>query len=230
MGPTSTLETPWNRPRRPPRPVPRKAKEYIEEAKNILGGIAQKLEEVEYSAGRAREVLSAAVKDAAKAGKADEAQAPEPQAAARQAAEVPEELAKAVDNRKAFKKARELWVKTRDKAVEDLEQVKQGARNAYMDDLEQFPVVQRKLGDLDEILDNLNDDLRVTLDAYVSTPLRNQQKMQELADEAKQLLGGYMSYVQKSPLLDGIDQKEFANVTMKAPLLKALKQLERAIV
>ena len=204
--------------------------ESIKEAESILGGIAQKLEEVEYSSERARAVLSSVAKDSPQADKGGESKDQEAQTAPRQTTEVPEELAKAVDNRKAFKKARQLWVKTRDKAIEDLEQVKQGARNAYMDDLEQFPVVQRKLGDLDEILDNLNDDLRVTLDAYVSTPLRNQQKMEELAEEAKQLLGGYMSYVQKSPLLDGIDQKEFANVTMKAPLLKALKQLERAIV
>lgn len=215
--------------------------EYIKEAESILGGIDQKLEEVDYSSERARGVLSSAVKDSQQDGeqeqkgqtqaeKGGESKDQEAQIAPRQAAEVPEELAKAVDNRKAFKQARQLWVKTRDKAIEDLETVKQGARNAYMDDLEQFPVVQRKLGDLDEILDNLNDDLRVTLDAYVSTPLRNQQKMEELAEEAKQLLNGYMSYVKKSPLLDGIDQKEFANVTMKAPLLKALQQLERAIV
>ena len=133
------------------------------------------------------------------------------------------------DLRKEFKQARKEWVAVRDQAIQDLEAVKDAIRDHYLDDQDQFPVVMEKLGELDEIMDNLNDDLRDTLDAYISTSRKQASRLTELGGQAKQLLADYVRYVNTSPLLAAIDQKEFADVTLKAPIERALKKLARTI-
>jgi hypothetical protein len=87
----------------------------------------------------------------------------------------------------------------------------------------------KKIKELDEIMDNLNDDLRDALDAYVSTPLKQQDRLREAADNARQLLDKFTRYVEKSPLLAAIDAKEFANVQIKAPMMTAMRDLARTI-
>lgn len=53
-----------------------------------------------------------------------------------------------------------------EQAIQDLEAVKDGIRDYYLDDPESF---RSKLGELDAIMDNLSDDLRDVLDMYVTT-------------------------------------------------------------
>jgi hypothetical protein len=93
----------------------------------------------------------------------------------------------------------------------------------------QFPIAMKKIKELDEIMDNLNDDLRDALDAYVSTPLQQQDRLREAAANARQLLEKFTKYVEKSPLLAAIDAKEFANVQIKAPMMTAMRDLARTI-
>jgi hypothetical protein len=133
------------------------------------------------------------------------------------------------DLRKEFKLARKKWVAVREKAEEDLEVVKDGVRNHYMSDVEQFPIAMNSLKKMDEIMDNLSDDLRDALDAYVSTPLAQQAKLQEFGTRARDLVDSFVSYVDKSPLLDAIDKKEFADVQIKAPVSAALRELAKTI-
>jgi hypothetical protein len=117
----------------------------------------------------------------------------------------------------------------RQKAEQALEVVKDGVRNHYLDDVEQFPIAVNKLKELDAIMDNLSDDLRDALDAYVSTPLRQQERLRELGSQARQLVETFADYVEKSPLLDAIDQREFADVEIKRPMSKALRELAKTI-
>jgi hypothetical protein len=131
--------------------------------------------------------------------------------------------------RKEFKQARAKWVATRKKADQDIEAVKDGVRDHYLTDPVQFPIAMKKIKELDEIMDNLNDDLRDALDAYVSTPLKQQDRLRETADNARKLLEKFTKYVETSQLLDAVDAKEFANVEIKAPMMTAMRDLARTI-
>jgi hypothetical protein len=131
--------------------------------------------------------------------------------------------------RKEFKEARKRWVAIRKKADQDIEIVKDGVRDYYLTDPVQFPIAMKKLKELDEIMDNLNDDLRDALDAYVSTPLKQQDRLHEMATNARQLLDNFTKYVNDSALLTAIDQKEFADVQIKAPMMAAMRDLARTI-
>jgi hypothetical protein len=133
------------------------------------------------------------------------------------------------DRRREFKKARAAWVAAKIKAEEDLEQVKDGARTAYLADAKQFPKIVQGCKEIDSILDNLDDELRDTLDQYASTSLKNQNKLRSLADTADEVLDRYRAYVAGNEMMKAIDLKEFADVTVHAPIMKALDDLRRAL-
>jgi hypothetical protein len=139
------------------------------------------------------------------------------------------DVAQMEDRRKQFKEARKRWVAVRDRAEQDLEVVKDGIRDHYLGDREQFPIAMKKMKELDAIMDHLSDDLRDALDAYVSTPLKQQSRLKELGGNAKQLLDKFVDYVDRDPLLAAIDQKEFADVQIKAPMEVALRDLAKTI-
>jgi hypothetical protein len=140
-----------------------------------------------------------------------------------------EQIQKLDDRRQEFKKARAAWVAVKNKAEMDLEKVKDGARTLYAADAAQFPKIVKGCKDIDAILDNLDDALRDTLDRYASTPLKQQAKLHELADNAKEILDGYRSYVENNAVMKAIDQKEFADVTIHGPIMKALNDLRKAL-
>jgi hypothetical protein len=133
------------------------------------------------------------------------------------------------DRRREFKKARAAWVAVKNKAEMDLELVKDGARMLYAADAQQFPKIAQGCKDIDAILDNLDDALRDTLDQYASTSLKNQGKLHALADTAKEILDRYLGYVQSNPVIKAIDHKEFADVSIHAPIMKALNDLRRTL-
>ncbi len=133
------------------------------------------------------------------------------------------------DRRREFKKARAAWVAVKTKAEADLEQVKDGARTAYLADAKQFPKIAQGCKDIDAILDNLDDELRDTLDQYASTPLKNQARLQALATTAEEVLDRYLTYVEGNAVMKAIDLKEFADVTIHAPIMKALSVLRKAL-
>jgi hypothetical protein len=133
------------------------------------------------------------------------------------------------DRRRELKKARAAWVAVKAKAEQDLEKVKDGARREYLADADQFPKVVAGCKSIDDILDNLDDELRDTLDQYVSTPVKNQSKLVSLAAEANEILERYLSFVAKNALMKAIDMKEFADVTIHAPVMKALKDLKKSL-
>ncbi len=168
----------------------------------------------------------------------EEAAQPEAQAAGASAAVAPEEssvpltekqLQELDDRRQEFKKARAAWVTVKNKAEMDLEKVKDGAHTMYAHDATQFPRIVQGCKDIDTILDNLDDALRNTLDQYASTPLKNQAKLKALAAEAKEILDGYRSYVEGNAVMKAIDMKEFADVTIHAPIMKALNDLRKTL-
>ena len=137
--------------------------------------------------------------------------------------------AKAENLRKEFKQARSRWVTVRDKAEHDLEVVKDGVRDHYLSDSEQFPIAMKKMKELDDIMEHLNHDLRDALDAYVSTPIKQQDSLHQKAETARQLLERYTKYVSDSPLLAAIDHKEFADVEIQKPMLTAMRDLAKTI-
>jgi hypothetical protein len=134
------------------------------------------------------------------------------------------------DRRQEFKRARAAWVNVKTKAEMDLEKVKDGAHELYAADAQQFPKIVRGCKEIDTILDNLDDELRDTLDQYASTPLKNQAKLHALAATANEVLDRYRKYVEGNAVLKAIDMKEFADVTMHAPIMKALNDLRKALV
>lgn len=133
------------------------------------------------------------------------------------------------DRRRDLKKARAAWVAVKTKAEEDLEKVKEGARREYMTDADQFPKIVQGCKSIDDVLDNLDDELRDTLDQYVSTPVKNQSKLVGLAAGANEILDRYLNFVATNSLMKAIDMKEFADVTIHAPVMKALKDLKKAL-
>jgi hypothetical protein len=138
-------------------------------------------------------------------------------------------LAVLEDRRREFKRARAAWVAVKNKAEEDLEMVKDGARMAYLADAAQFPKIVKGCKDIDAILDNLDDQLRDTLDQYASTSLKNQTKLHSLAATATEILDRYRAYVEGNPLMQALDSKEFADVTIHAPIKKSLADLRKAL-
>jgi hypothetical protein len=168
-------------------------------------------------------------KPEAKAAAAPPAQASD-EAGAPEAPATPQQMEVLQDRRRQFKSARAAWVTVKARAEADLEKVKDGVRMAYMADPEQFPKIVAGCKEIDAILDNLDDELRDTLDQYASTPLRNQKKLHALADTAKQTLDRYQGFVANNGVMKAIDEKEFADVTVHAPVLKALADLRKAMV
>jgi hypothetical protein len=151
------------------------------------------------------------------------------QAAPEQAAPKPQPVEVLEDRRREFKRARAQWVTVKQRAEADIEKVKAGARMTYIADAAQFPKIVAGCKAIDTILDNLDDDLRDTLDRYASTPLRAQDKLAALAATAVQVLDRYHQYVAGNALMRAIDEKEFADVTVHAPVVKALGDLRKAL-
>jgi len=177
--------------------------------------------------GHAAGTLAQATVTGAKSPEA-EAQSPKAEASAvapatTQAVEVLE------DRRREFKRARAQWVAVKTRAEEDLEKVKAGARRTYMADASQFPKVMAGCKAIDNILDNIDDELRDTLDRYASTPVRAQAKLAALAATAISVLERYQQYVGANAMMRAIDEKEFADVAVHAPVVKALRDLRKSL-
>ena len=152
-----------------------------------------------------------------------------PAASAGRDASAPKPIEVLEDRRREFKRARAQWVAVKQRAEEDLEKVKAGARMSYMADAAQFPKIVAGCKAIDTILDNLDDELRDTLDRYASTPLRSQDKMAALAATAAEVLDRYQRYVAGNAVMRAIDEGEFADVTVHAPVVKALGDLRKAL-
>ena len=157
-------------------------------------------------------------------------QPPAPTADEPDAPATPQQIEVLEDRRRDFKRARAAWVSVKARAEQDLEKVKDGVRMAYMADAEQFPKVVAGCKEIDTILDNLDDELRDTLDQYASTALRKQKKLRELAATAGEILDRYQRYVARNDMMRAIDEKEFADVMVHAPVVKALAGLRRSLV
>jgi hypothetical protein len=140
-----------------------------------------------------------------------------------------DETARLEGRRRDLKKARAAWVAVKNKAEADLEKVKEGARMAYLADAKQFPKIAQGCKDIDDLLDHLDDELRDTLDQYLSTPLKNKPKLVGLAAQAAAVVDRYHQFVAANLLLKAVDQKEFADVTVHAPVLQALSNLRKAL-
>jgi hypothetical protein len=169
----------------------------------------------------------ASAQTSAAADKASAAQdAAEKAAAAKQAAQERNALE---ERRTAFKKARATWIAVKNKAEADLEKVKAGAKMHYLSDPDQYPKIVKGCKDIDTILDNLDDELRDTLDEYASAPLTNQAKLHTLSATAEKVLDRYYKYVAADSIMEAIDLKEFADVTVHAPIMKALGDLKKAL-
>ena len=170
-------------------------------------------------------VLVGGPASAALAAGGDEAQ----EAADEAAPSTPQPIDVLEDRRREFKRCRAQWVAVKQRAEEDLEAVKAGARKIYRADPVQFPKVVAGCKAIDDILDNLDDELRDTLDRYASTPIRAQAKIAALAATASEVLDRYHRYVASNALMRAIDEKEFADVTVHAPVMKALTDLRKAL-
>lgn len=177
---------------------------------------------------------AAAVSPSATAPKASSAAMPKPTptAAPDGAAEptsTPKQVEALDDRRKEFKRVRAAWVSVKARAEQDLEKVKDGAHMAYLGDVGQFPKIVAGCKAIDDILDNLDDELRDTLDQYASTPLQNQRKLHALAATAREVLDRYQEFVASNKLMRAIDEREFADVVVHAPVTKALRDLRKAL-
>lgn len=139
----------------------------------------------------------------------------------------PEELQSRRDD---FKTARGEWVRVKNQVEVDLEKVKEGARQAYLDDPEQFPKIVKGCRDIDAILDHLDDELRDLLDAYAATPLKRQAQLLDLARQAVAVLDRYLEFVSANPVMKAIDLGEFADVRVHKPVLSALRGLRAALL
>jgi len=201
-----------------------------------MSGLAKKLQDsIKTYTGKKLPIrvgTETAEEDDAKAAapSAPSAQAPGAAAKGPSPAQQAAQQRKALEERRnAFKKARATWLAVKDKAEADLEKVKDGARMEYMADAEQYPKIVKGCKDIDAILDHLDDELRDTLDQYASTPLTNQAKLHALSATASKVLDRYYSYVAADPIMKAIDKKEFADVTVHAPILKALGDLRKSL-
>ena len=61
------------------------------------------------------------------------------------------------------------------------------------------------------------------------SPLKNQNKLRNLAATATAILDRYVKYVDNNPVMKAIDEKEFADVAIHAPIKKALADLRKSL-
>ena len=100
---------------------------------------------------------------------------------------------------------------------------------SHLTDAQQYPKIEAGCAAIDEILDHLDDALRHTLDQYASTPLRNPKKLRALGAFAVEILERYQGFAANNALMRAIDAQEFANVTVYAPVMRALKALRSSL-
>ena len=136
------------------------------------------------------------------------------------------------DLRKELKKCRQDWQQTKEQCIQNIEAVKDGIRNYYLDDPELFKEATGKLGQLDAIMDNLSDDLRDVLDKYVSTPRSRPADLETHRAKAKELVANFLQYAGNDPLLNAIDEETEladANLKIKEPVERSLRNLLKTL-
>ncbi|MDC0935914.1 hypothetical protein OAS39_06485 [Pirellulales bacterium] len=136
------------------------------------------------------------------------------------------------DLRKELKKCRQEWQQTKEQCIQNIEAVKDGIRNHYLDDPQLFKEATSKLGQLDAIMDNLSDDLRDVLDKYVSTPRSRSGDLETHRNRAKELVSNFLQYAGNDPLLNAIDEETEladANLKVKEPVEKSLRNLLKTL-
>lgn len=136
------------------------------------------------------------------------------------------------DLRKELKKCRRDWQQTKEQCIRSIEAVKDGIRDYYLDDPEQFKLATSKLTQLDAIMDNLGDDLRDCLDKYVATPRNRRSDLEAHRTRAVELVANFLRYASRDPLLQAIDEEsELAdpNLKVKEPIERSLKNLLKTL-
>lgn len=126
-----------------------------------------------------------------------------------------------------FAAARGTWIKVKDQAVNNIHAI----RDAMVAEFKDVPDLKENLArgvkELDEVAGKFNDDLKRKFDEFTADPPPPAPDRDRIKRETLGLIEAYRAEIEGNSIYEDLDQREFAQVLVKAPLLKALNGLAK---
>ena len=121
-----------------------------------------------------------------------------------------------------FAAARGTWIKVKDQAVANIHAIRDAMVAEYKDAAEVKENLARGVKELDEVAAKFNEELKLKFDAFTADPPPPPDAREGIKRETLALIGAYRQEIEGNSIYEDLDQREFAQVLVKAPLLKAL--------
>ena len=126
-----------------------------------------------------------------------------------------------------FAAARGTWIKVKDQAVNNIHAI----RDAMVAEFKSVPELKENLArgvnELDAVAAKFNDDLKRKFDEFTADPPPAVEARDRIKGETLALIGAYRQEIEGNSIYEDLDQREFAQVLVKAPLLKALSGMAK---
>ena len=126
-----------------------------------------------------------------------------------------------------FAACRGIWIRVRDKAVSDIHAIRDAMVAEYKDVKELAQNLARGVSELNGAANRFNDDLKLKFDAFIADPPPPPEAREGIKKETLALIETYRSEIESNQLYEALDQKEFAQVLVKAPLLQTLQAMAK---
>ncbi len=121
-----------------------------------------------------------------------------------------------------FAASRGTWIKVRDQAVSNIRTIRDAMFAQFKDDPDLKENLARGMKELDDVAFRFNDELKNKFDEFTADPPPPAPERERIKREALALIDAYRSEIESNSIYEDLDQREFAQVLVKAPLLKVL--------
>jgi hypothetical protein len=121
-----------------------------------------------------------------------------------------------------FAASRGTWIKVRDQAVTNIRTIRDAMFAQFKDDPDLKENLARGMKELDDVASRFNDELKNKFDEFTADPPPPATDRERIKREALALIDAYRGEIESNSIYEDLDQREFAQVLVKAPLLKVL--------
>ncbi len=115
-----------------------------------------------------------------------------------------------------------LWNQTRSSVSQQVKTLQQAILKAAAN-VPEFDEIQSNIGNLEEILEILDDRLTVKLNELRGTT--DAAEKQKLSEDARQIVAEYQTYAASDELMNDIDDNGFIPLTIKSQVITALDEV-----
>lgn len=126
-----------------------------------------------------------------------------------------------------FAACRGIWIRVRDQAVSDIHKIRDAMVAEFKDVENLAENLARGVSELNRAAERFNDDLKLKFDAFIADPPPPPQARDGIKKEVLVLIETYRNEIESNQLYEALDQKEFAQVLVKAPLLQTLQAMAK---